>query len=55
MENNSIGNYEPRQIWKEAAINSEFLCGLFSIEKLTYNLREEKTCHIQHYTENLDH
>jgi len=54
MESNSIETYEPRQVWKEAAISGLFLCGLLSIEKLTYNLRG-KTCHIQHYIENLDH
>ena len=42
MESNSIGGYEPRQVRKEAAINSKLLCGLLSIEKLTYNLRGEK-------------
>ena len=56
MESSSIKNYELRQVWKEAAINSQFLCGLLSIERLILNKKwGEKSWHMFHYIENLDH
>ena len=38
IESKPIGNYEPCQVRKEAAINSKFLCGVLSIERLNFIL-----------------
>lgn len=58
MESSSIKNYELRQVWKEAAINSKFLCELLSIERLILNsMKKEvrKVWHMYLYIEDLDH